>query len=1055
MQKLKSAGLHWLALGLLVLSPLASANSLRFFGNGVNDIDRAKILIDEPANSNPGPPADIGATNFTIEFWIKGALADNRGSTRCGNTYGWIDGNTVFDRDRYNQVRAFGLSLGNGRVAFGVNISNSTTTLCGSRNVLDGAWHHVAVTRDRNSGQLRLFVDGVADGTATGPAGDLSYPDNGSPGNYCGGSCAFSDPYIVLGAEKHDAGSSYPSFRGFLDELRLSTDLRYTGAFTRPTQPFTVDGSTAALYHFDASSGTVVTDAVGSSHGFLKVGGNPQGPLWSTDSPFAGGGGGTLELAAATYEVDESGNSVTITVERSGGSTGSASVSYQAAAGTATPGADFTAVSGTLNWSNGDESPKSFSIPILDDDVDEPDETVTVSLTSASGASLGSPSSATLTIVDNETELQHGNLRIASATYNVSESAGSVSIAVTRTSGSDGAVSVSFTTGTGTALADSDFTTQAGTLTWAAGDSSTRVINVPILNDTEFEGAEYFTLNLSAPGGGAALVAPTTATINIADNDPAPVPGSLRFAASSYTVAEAVGSATLTVNRVGGTDGNITVNYVTLNGSATSGSDYTAQSGTLTWTAGDATSRSILVPIIDDTQVESTQSFSVNLNAPSGGATVSTPSTATVSITDNDTVVSPPGSLQFGASTYQVAENAGSLLVTVRRVGGDGGAVSVSYGSSNGTATAGADYSAASGVLSWPAGDASDKTINLVVATDALVEASETVNLALSSPTGGSSLGSPSSAVVTITDSTSSSGGGNTLSDSFDRADSANLGNGWTETNAAAFSISGGRALKSTSSSSGGDALVYRPASENLADAEVSIEMRVTGSAIGYPQVFTRLQTSNRSRYMLYVDASMSRAILARQTSTTVTTLSTVTISPALNTTDLYRLRLRTTGSNPVAVAAYVERLNSGSWQVIGQSNYSDSTSSRLTSAGSTGFAGYTENTYWFDNFTRTAPGASGSSSAAAPMALDVAPASATVGESGLTVIITGVNFTTDSRGRWNGAERPTQFVSSTELEVQIEAADLARTGTAAIDVLTPGAGVSSPRMFSVTRQRR
>src|SRR5688572_13068483 len=294
----RRAGLHWFLIGLLLVSTSASANSLRFFGNGVNDIDRAKILVDEVSNSNPGPPADIGATNFTIEFWIKGTLTDNRGTVRCGATYGWIDGNTVFDRDRYNQTRAFGLSLGNGRVAFGVNISNNVQTLCGSRNVLDGAWHHVAVTRDSTSGQLRLFVDGVADGTATGPAGDLSYPDNGQPGNYCGGSCSFSDPYIVLAAEKHDAGSSYPSFRGFLDELRLSTTLRYSGAFTRPTQPFAIDGSTAALYHFDASSGTVVTDARGLSHGFLKVGGSPQGPLWSTDTPFPSGGGGALELAA-------------------------------------------------------------------------------------------------------------------------------------------------------------------------------------------------------------------------------------------------------------------------------------------------------------------------------------------------------------------------------------------------------------------------------------------------------------------------------------------------------------------------------------------------------------------------------------------------------------------------------------------------------------------------------------------------------------------------------------------------------------------------------------
>jgi hypothetical protein len=46
--------------------------SLRFYGNGTGDIDRVKIRIDDPTNNLPGPPADIGATDFTIEFWVKG-----------------------------------------------------------------------------------------------------------------------------------------------------------------------------------------------------------------------------------------------------------------------------------------------------------------------------------------------------------------------------------------------------------------------------------------------------------------------------------------------------------------------------------------------------------------------------------------------------------------------------------------------------------------------------------------------------------------------------------------------------------------------------------------------------------------------------------------------------------------------------------------------------------------------------------------------------------------------------------------------------------------------
>ena len=69
-------------------------------------------------------------------------------------------------------------------------------------------------------------MDGSLEAEGDGPDGDVSYPDDGVPGNFCNGSCANSDPFLVLGAEKHDAGSQYPSYSGWLDEVRLSSVLR-------------------------------------------------------------------------------------------------------------------------------------------------------------------------------------------------------------------------------------------------------------------------------------------------------------------------------------------------------------------------------------------------------------------------------------------------------------------------------------------------------------------------------------------------------------------------------------------------------------------------------------------------------------------------------------------------------------------------------------------------------------------------------------------------------------------------------------------------------------
>ncbi|NWF99781.1 MAG: PQQ-dependent sugar dehydrogenase [Thermoanaerobaculaceae bacterium] len=283
------------ALALALPAVASGGTSLRFFGNGTNDIDRVKIPIDDPATSLPGPPADVGATDFTIEFWLKGAAADNTAAAvSCGANVNWIYGNIVLDRDRYNQDRKFGLSLAAGRVVFGVSGDGTgDLTICGVTPVLDERWHHVAVQRRRADGYLWLFVDGVLEAQGDGPDGDVSYPDDGVPGNYCGGPCTGSDPFLVLAAEKHDAGPSYPSFNGYLDELRLSTTLRYTSGFTRPAQPFIPDAATAALYHFDEGSGTTLGDSSGAaggpSNGQLRVGGSPTGPVWSSQEPPFGG----------------------------------------------------------------------------------------------------------------------------------------------------------------------------------------------------------------------------------------------------------------------------------------------------------------------------------------------------------------------------------------------------------------------------------------------------------------------------------------------------------------------------------------------------------------------------------------------------------------------------------------------------------------------------------------------------------------------------------------------------------------------------------------------
>ncbi|MGH7292520.1 MAG: LamG-like jellyroll fold domain-containing protein, partial [Myxococcota bacterium] len=269
-----------------IAGPTAAAGgfSLRFNGTGSDDIDRVKIAL-----GNPARPVDVGG-DFTLEFWMKSSAGNASGACVAGSD-GWINGNIIFDRDVFGtgDDGDYGLSLfgTGGRLAFGVARGGSAQTICGTANVANGAWHHVAVTRASGSGAMRLFVDGQLDASGTGPTGDVGYR-NGRATSF-----PDSDPFLVIGAEKHDAGAAFPSYHGWIDEVRLSRVVRYAGAFSAPAAPFTTDPNTAALFHFDEGNGNGVLDAAlaggGPSHGVRRVDDPPNWPQWSTDIPFTSG----------------------------------------------------------------------------------------------------------------------------------------------------------------------------------------------------------------------------------------------------------------------------------------------------------------------------------------------------------------------------------------------------------------------------------------------------------------------------------------------------------------------------------------------------------------------------------------------------------------------------------------------------------------------------------------------------------------------------------------------------------------------------------------------
>jgi hypothetical protein len=281
--------------------PALGQGSLRFFGTGSNRQDRVELpLVQNPlVDGSPSRPINVGG-DFTLEFWIKLAPGNNGTVNNAAHGDGWITGNSVLDRDVWGNGNFgdFGVSVGTlgasplRRLAFGVDRAGTGRTIVGNTELNTGQWHHVAVTRSATTGQLRIFIDGLLDAQTTtgnhGPVGNLAFNPNAVSGS---GSPNGTDPYLVLGAEKHDADNTvYPSFRGWLDELRISNTVRYTSNFAVPTQPFTTDANTMGLYHFDEGTGTLLTDfsgaAGGPAHGLVRFTNDGQRPQWSTDTPF-------------------------------------------------------------------------------------------------------------------------------------------------------------------------------------------------------------------------------------------------------------------------------------------------------------------------------------------------------------------------------------------------------------------------------------------------------------------------------------------------------------------------------------------------------------------------------------------------------------------------------------------------------------------------------------------------------------------------------------------------------------------------------------------------
>jgi len=370
---------------------------------------------------------------------------------------------------------------------------------------------------------------------------------------------------------------------------------------------------------------------------------------------------------------------------------------------------------------------------------------------------------------------QRSRLSFSQENYDVYEEKGSIEIEVQRTDCDSGspAIAVKYASHNGSAIAQEDYRTVKGTLTWKAnGDCDSKAFNVPITDDTVIEDNETLHLKLTEPTGDVEL-AQNDAVLRIIDNESSVV----GFSQEHYLVNEADKTATITVERtdcINGLSSPVSVSYeagsyfTTAVGSSGSWGDYYAfdwfanrdpySRGTLIWEKGEnCVPKTFDIRIINDSEVESDETIGLELYNPSG-ATLNH-SEAILTIIDDDKNSDGSSLIQFVHGRYTVNESVSPAVIWVERIGCDSESppVSVSYRSRDETALSGEDYQMVTGTLTWGKngrkGDCSAKWFNVPIVDDFLFENfSEIFYLELNTPTGAAKPGTPTKLELTIVD---------------------------------------------------------------------------------------------------------------------------------------------------------------------------------------------------------------------------------------------------------------------------------------------------------------
>ena len=352
-----------------------------------------------------------------------------------------------------------------------------------------------------------------------------------------------------------------------------------------------------------------------------------------------------------------------------------------------------------------------LEIATEDDALDETDGALTLTLAEGDDYEVGAPGTAVVAVTDNDDAPQ-----LTVVDTRAAEDADVMVFTVSLNAPSALQVTVDYATSDGSATSGEDYNAAEGSLSFMPGDVE-RTISVMLTEDTKYEGDETFALTLDNPEN--AGLASAAATGTIADNDAMP-----ELTVSDTRASEDAGVLVFSVKLSAPSALPITVDYATSNGTATAAEDYTATDGSLKFTPGDIEG-TISVLLQEDTLHEGDETFALTLSNPENAGLASAAATGTIA--DNDAMP------ELTVDDARVAEDAGVMVFTVSLNAPSALQVTVDYATSDGSATAGEDYNAAEGSLSFMPGDI-ERTISVMLTEDTMYEGDETFALTLENP---------------------------------------------------------------------------------------------------------------------------------------------------------------------------------------------------------------------------------------------------------------------------------------------------------------------------------